>query len=504
MQDQSDQLIRFRARQSGPYTQTRNVVDLVIPSSNDVYDLTASYVLLYVKPTLNSPRQVPNSVYQYSVAYKSSLNAISDTAFISHFRLSTARQGTIDETRHVNRLRATMNELTQSREQKLSNSYRSVYQITERSGQRGGPFSQLLGEGDVSTEPSLEREVPIYIPLDQLTNLGKVSRWPMQKTGETTLRLELENPNNLTVDWIPHISNPVAMDDLTAVDPGPTVIVTQDTEPRWLEDSPFHLNQALSVAYTHSTSGAGTLLTYISALEWIRGTPENGQFKITLANALPAIAGGEQITAIVLSEAPPSTGTTTDITLSINRADVLVRKIIRPGGKLPTSLQFLKYDVEDFTGSGQSPFQRQFYLPAGPAGQTLNAILLFYNPGELISNSSDAFSYRVALNGEFEQDSDILFNSAQQLQELRRAFVNAGLPLSDLSLQAPRFHETTGTDRYQRNPDQTIKLLAQPIMVGDTKGDQHAMQLSLNYSGGGGASRLLLYKQIVASVKLGK
>jgi hypothetical protein len=41
--------------------------------------------------------------------------------------------------------------------------------------------------------------VPIYIPLLQLTDLGRVERWPMAKSGDTTLRLELEPPSNFTV-----------------------------------------------------------------------------------------------------------------------------------------------------------------------------------------------------------------------------------------------------------------------------------------------------------------
>jgi hypothetical protein len=409
MEAQADQFLRFRSRQTGPFTDTTNIVDLVVPSSSDVYDLSSSYALLYARPAVTSALQLAGSVYQYTLGFRTSTAAIAPSALVRHCRLSTARQNRVDERRFNNRLAASLSELTHSREAKLSDSYKSTSQITSRAGIRGGPFTEIVGEGD---RPSVEREIPLYIPLSQLTDIGRVERWPMAKSGDVTLRLELEPPSNFEVDWPDSIPVALTFQDLTAVDPAPNTIVTTDVYAR-LEDSPFYTQQALSILSTHSTLGPKTLNTLVSSIAWIRGGVNNGRIQLTLNGNFDPIAAGQQITAIRATALAPSTPAST-FALNINRAEILLRKIRQPG-PAPSTIQFLSYSVEDLTpGGNPNPFQRVWYVPAAT---TLNCFLLFYDNDELHSTSTGASSYRFSIDGSYETSEPIAFNTSQSIAQ---------------------------------------------------------------------------------------
>jgi hypothetical protein len=496
MDAQADQFLRFRSRQTGPFTDTTNIIDLVVPSSSDVYDLSSSFALIYVKPTVTTVRQVPGAVYQYTLGFRGSDSAISPSALVRHCRLSSSRQNRMDERRFNNRLAASLSELTVSRESKLSDAYKSTYQVTSRAAIRGGPFTEIVGEGD---RPSVEREVPLYIPLSQLTDIGRVERWPMAKSGELTLRLELEPPSEFAVNWSDSIPIALVFQDLTAVNPAPNTIVAAVAYDR-LEDSPFYTQQALSVTSTHSTLGPKTLLTLISEIEWIRGGPDNGRIRLTLSGAFDPIAAGQTITNIEATALEPSaTPPAIAFALNINRAEILLRKVLRPG-PVPSSVQFLSYQVEDLTpGGNPNPYQRVFYVPAATS---LNCFLLFYDNDELHSSDPGAVSYRCAIDGQYETSEPIRFDTSQSIAQLRRALVNAGMPLADMTRAVARADQATSAGRYDRTGGSQLKLVAQPIQRDATvPGRQISVQLELAFSQGNGAGRLLLFRQEISTVK---
>jgi hypothetical protein len=132
---------------------------------------------------------------------------------------------------------------------------------------------------------------------------------------------------------------------------------------------------------------------------------------------------------------------------------------------------------------------------------TLNCFLLFYNDDTLFSNDTSAASYRWAINGEYETSEPINFGSSEQVQQLRRAFANAGMPLTDLTRSSPNIGASTGVLRYARDPALAIKVVAQPVQVGEPGQNQHSLQLELSYFAAG-AGRLLLFRQEMAAFNL--
>ena len=315
-QAQADQYVRFPARQAGPFSDSANVVDLVLPASSDVYDMSSSYALLYVRPNLVSVRQNAAAIYQYMVFLANSSAAISPSALVRHCRLSTAKQSRVDERRFNNRLAATLYELTHSREQKLSESYKSMYEITNRAGILGGPFSQLVGDGD---RPSLEREVPLYIPLSELTDLGRVEKWPMARSGETTLRLELEPMSNFGVAWsdsIPETTTLSTFEDQNDPTPNTAIITTVNNTYGSVEEGPFYVSQNVHIRYDEDGT-ATALTTSITAVELVAG-----QLRLTLAAGLAAVSAASSNTAITILP-PVSFADQTDPALPTNQVITL-------------------------------------------------------------------------------------------------------------------------------------------------------------------------------------
>jgi hypothetical protein len=250
------------------------------------------------------------------------------------------------------------------------------------------------------------------------------------------------------------------------------------------------------INFTHSTAGPQQLTARIIELLWVRGGVNNQCMQISLDGSLTPINAGESITGITITELDPSAAGTT-VALDVLSSELLLRRVRSPG-PTPSQIRFLSYNVEDLTASGQNPYQRVFYVPAQT---TLNCFLLFHNDDTLFSNDVNAASYRWAINGQYETNEPINFGSSEQVQQLRRAFANAGMPLTDLTRSSPDIGASTGVLRYSRDPALAIKVVAQPVQVGDPVQTQHALQLELSYFAAG-AGRLLLFRQEMAAINL--
>ena len=279
----SETIVRIQSNQVGPFTSTNNIADINI-SGGQVIDMTRSYVEVELRSVYNNTGVGANGTYNPVVTTQVNGNGICyDVQMIRNCRLQSQNQGHLEEINRVDVLRTGLNNLTLSRDEQNSLNHLGISQVRNNGDQRYGPFIDAVSSGDIKSTQKVPR---VKIPMKQLFGLGEVSQLDLNRTGDLSMRLELEIPsvtlegtnfNGLASGTPASSTGQVTAETITASSSNRNVVLTNKYEN--LHNLPFWVNQfvKLTGTGTFATGGQSQLIKSIS-----RAT--DGTVTITLPN----------------------------------------------------------------------------------------------------------------------------------------------------------------------------------------------------------------------------
>ena len=310
-----DNIIKLPAQQA-LFNSNNRLVDLILPGNSGVYDLSKTYVAVtctaddldFTLPTdgalaqangLPANTAVPD--VRVSLKHNNSAETIYDQcavpieALVRNCSMFSANRGKLEDIRRSDTLRATMKAYTQDVEDVEDRSIGGLAPMAKSNPWGSGRFAQLVGVGDTTTKMKSHE---LRIMLKDIFNFGAVEAYDSSSYGNLAIHLEL-NLNKLELRqalatipanaatgtaasngmWDRYYHNQTANTPSYPVTHKysqalPRTFLTTATgfplsedsiemaaQYQSLEDSPFYVNQILSVTTTYAQTTGGTLPT---------------------------------------------------------------------------------------------------------------------------------------------------------------------------------------------------------------------------------------------------
>ena len=238
------------------------------------------------------------------------------------------------------------------------------------------------------------------------------------------------------------------------------------------------------------------------------GAKPAGNVTLSFDKPLMTLANGKKMTnvevAAVSSGVLQADGTSLGVgNLQIESAELVLRRLANPP-KPPSQLNYMSYTTEEFTGNGQTNFQRMFQLEP----EAVNIFMMFPQ-FDLLSRNKDLLSFRLRLNNEDLTDREIRVDQAKpkdplHYDRLAMTLLNAGYPLR-CALEN-NVTSLTPPDGGMQSLDNPMTMIANPVPATPM---EKLLQVNMDVSGkvtngaqGSGLLSLVLFKQVMRSIKL--
>lgn len=476
----SENIVRIQANQVGPFTETNNIADINI-SGGQVIDMTRSYVEVELRSVYNNTGAGAAGTYNPVVNTAASGTGICyDVQMVRNCRLHSQNQGHLEEINRVDVLRTGLNNLTLSRDEQNSLNHLGVAQVRNNGDQRYGPFIDAVSSGDIKSTQKVAR---VKIPMKQLFGLGEVSQLDLNRTGDLSMRLELEIPtvtleddnfNGLVVAATPASSTgQITAETITAATNNREVVLTNKYEN--LHNLPFWVNQFVKLTGTAGTFATGGQSQLIQSI----ARANDGTVTITLPNDI-LTTGTLTDTNIV----PDFTG----INASVAVENVSVVYTALQGANPSGQNAYMTFDTEQLSNnvSNQTNYSQIFTLPPN----CINYITMFPNDSLISNLGTGGFSYRNRLDDKNETFRAVDIDSSFYYEQLRRTLINGSMRLRVLG----------GVVDDDALPSSVNAGLRQNYIMNAVPQTANSKLLQMNItsgSAGQGPKKIHMYKQLV-------
>jgi len=457
-----DNILKLPAQQA-QFNATNRLVDLIIPGNSGVYDLSKTYVavtctadnLEFTLPAdgaLAQSNGLPanTAVPDVRLALKHNASAVSMyddcavpiEALVRNCSMFSANRGKLEDIRRSDTLRATMKAYTADVEDVEDSSIGGFAPMAKSNPWASGRFAQLVGVGDTATKMKSHE---LRINLKDIFNFGAVEAYDSSAYGNLHIHLEL-NLNKLELKqalagaamWDRYYHNqdggtpsyPANNKYSEALplrfahgDPTPGIPANDDSiemaaQYQSLEDSPFYVNQILSVttSYTQDPGGSygtvyplaatGAVWAVVRSITWDKDTN-----RITLGfgagSAVLTIAGPiDTHDLVVTREVVGLDVSDTTLAAGLTIQSVELTAVRRPDMDAgPAQNQYTQFITQSDQFQNPSSLNRSYYLPP----QTTNAYIMLPS-SDITGGAPTRFSdilgcarlehYRFTLNGE--------------------------------------------------------------------------------------------------------
>lgn len=457
-----DNVIKLPAQQA-LFNSNNRLVDLILPGNSGVYDLSKTYVAVTctadnldftanlpaggaLAQTNGLPANTAVPDVRLSLKHNNSMATIYDEcavpieALVRNCSMFSANRGKLEDIRRADTLRATMKAYTADIEDIEDSSIGGFAPMAKSNPWASGRFAQLVGVGDTATKMKSHE---LRINLKDIFNFGAVEAYDSSAYGNLHIHLEL-NLNKLelkqalsgTAMWDRYYHNQTANTPSYPVthkysEALPRKFLTTDTnfpltedsiemaaEYQSLEDSPFYVNQILSIDTTYTQAGGGTLPTLyptdgagakwavVRSITWDKTTNRitlgfgagSAVFTISAAPGTHPLLVNREVVGLAATSASMGAG------LTIQSVELTaVRRPDMDAG--PAQNQYTQYITQSDQWQNSKSLNRSYYLPP----QTTNAYIMMPSSdttGGAPAKFSDILGcarlehYRFTLNGE--------------------------------------------------------------------------------------------------------
>lgn len=487
-----DQVIKYPASQAGPFTARNNLADFYI-SDFDYYNFDESYVQLNMRIDTDYVLHNKTGVHNITIQLDRKQltagppatyvdRAIYNSSFIKNGYLSCAKYGQLENIREVRTLRTNLNEYLLSTSEKNDRSFKTIRTISNTSGFKYSPFSELYTVGDTL---SRSLTIPVMISLKELFELGKIKEYPTPLLGQTRMHIELGLDNYNFVEDTTLPAGTEAFEDVNATDPT-TLTSTQVYLKQ--EDIPFYTNQLLEINGTGGANQFNNVIALISSIAW------NNNGTITLTFTEPLRSGATVSTGNTVSIISAASQTTPE--LVVETAELVLRAV-QPTGVNPSQLQYRTYTTEEFNGNGATSFSRLFTIEPN----CTNVYIMF--PNNIVSNNPNILSYRLRNDNIDLTDRDIyVYPNKDTLyyDRLTMSLVNSSYNLQNLIeyVANPAGLVPASIYNVNSNDNNTLLVISNPLPFTP---NEKQLQVNIETGNNGlasnnGIQKMVLFKEV--------
>jgi hypothetical protein len=499
---------KYSSVQGGPFTTPNNrMIDLEVPEG--IQFNPAQSFIQFILHLDNTSDVVRN----YNIFNQNNLSIPFNLDLIRNAYMVGSKVGRLEDIRRCNVLNHNLLELTKGTIEKMA-TIDSIYQAKDyNNGFMLSPFVNFRKDGNVASEYI---DAHIRIPLSHLFSLGSIQMLDTNKTGKINIHLELDSLSYLVVQNVhllkkyneENILDEGAFLSLTA----PGAVITTATQYEGLQNSPYYVGEKLNVTYRPFTTTQQPVQDFDATIINISYSSSTGLITITLDTPFPAFgAGVTQYQSIVVDEfILVETPTLQVMTCELGVAQY---GVAQPS---PDVLTYTTFTTEEFSAGNNSIYLNKVFEIEPNA---INAMLFFNgNNANMLSNNTNLASYRMRIDNQDVYDRDILTNyktgkvaldrltnDSLHFDSINRTFLNASLPLRNLTFMA-MIHDIVGYDnelRFTDDPEignaNKIMLLATPTpLTTQTK----KLQFNLQNKAGSNIGDVILYKQVLRTVNM--
>lgn len=495
-----NKIVKLTSLQSGNFTNEKNLIDFDLPAGKQ-YDLRNAYVNLVgaVSQTENIVISGHTGVYNWAMDWSVDGGATAtnitfpNAALVKNARMTSSRQGLLEDLRRVDVLRTQLKQYTQSEDDYRGTLYNSLSQPTNNNNLRFAPNIEFKAEG---TTKSRLNDVNVQIPLKDIYELGNTDNLPCDKLGNVRLHLEM-NLDRLKIVQVQGQGTRTTefgdvkyteFEDSVAGDGASSVI----TKEKFVDVaySPFWVGQKLQF----DASGNGGAASISGFERVITGIALNADQKLvlTLHEGLvsPATPGHflSQITCDGVNFASMS--------LSWTDAELVVEE--RGKNDPVGQLEYFTYTNEEDNGSGLINFSRQygaeqecFNMLVCPVDDTTN--LLVVN-----NNETRYDSYRLRYDNKDLTNRVVEYRTPLYYDRVGMYLLNQNLPLKNL-IETNTRNASNYNARYSA-PNHKLIFIGTPLPMTPMR---KQVQITINCGAAtAGVKELQLYKSVMRSIKL--
>lgn len=581
-----DNVVKLPSQQS-LFNKTNRLVDLIIPGSSGIYDLSKTYVSINMNVSgvsfdvsgfaggLSKPGAQLDSTdavadLRIALQHNATKKTIYDScavpveALVTNCSMFSAARGKVEDLRRSDILRSTMKAYTQDIDDVQDRALGGFAGMAKTSPWVSGKFAQLIGIGDTASEYR-PHEIRIY--LRDIFNIGSAEAWDSSVYGDTRIHLELAldrvkilqaltdsaapgnavtnvweryyhnqqppfgtSPSNAQYQTAKVLTLPAAGLTATSME----MMAQYDS----LEDSPFFVNQLLTVVTTYGGTGSSAGTDYptagekrwavVKSISWDKTTK-----RVTLeigGNIIEvgAVTGDYTVSRVVEGvTADGVTGQIDTATLLPVYDSIELTALIRSDmDSGPENIQYTQYMSQSDQWQNGSQLSRTYYLPP----QTTNAVIVMPskdNTGTAPTRFSDILGcarlndYRFTLNGasvtnravpfmpkgapdattiddkcecggslHYSLISETFLNMGKRYHSLSEAVYDQDIPMS-----TPREAGggLTGWQTLQACPEKRVYMISLPVPISN---EQQQLTIDLNGDFPDGSGELHIYSEI--------
>jgi len=442
---------------------------------------------------------------------------LDNTDLIRNVSLSCSKQGMLENIRRVNVLRKNLKSIVNTDEELTSEIYTLKQTRTYDSANLWSPFREFVKVG--TTRSSVKNNTSLRIPLKNLMlGLGSETTLNTQNLGELRLHLELENLKQ----FVPVINTTnitgyqaYAQDFLE----GNTIEMVKKYDR--LEDSPYFVGQLLMLDKYPETIVEGEDAEEPVQVTGIQYDELDGTIHLTFSRdtvaqgqaGFPPIDPDDDTklyVGVTIREIPIFTASNVNFTIKYAELEMAVSNQTDNSNQL----QFMTYTTEEHSGAVNLPhITHQFSLEPS----CVNVFVMFPQEHTLLSVNNSIDYYRLRLeNQDVSANRDIFLNISQNYyggendfnhqplyyDNLTKLLVNAGFSVKNLSHCNMSNTNMILNTRFPLGTENSITILGVPTPDLDNLTNQKLFQLNVYTKGMAVIGQVVLYKQVIKSIKL--
>lgn len=499
-----DKFVKLNSVQGGPFTDSQNLIDFVIPSSMGVISLKDSYINLNTRiSTVEADTTGGEGVYAVGVQWKTGTAdhpKFVNSALVKNCHLRSDQRGQLENIRRSDQLRQLLSTYTRSQREAFCDSYLASNQlINPVNRNQFGIFREINKTGSIS---SRDLDIsPIQISLADLFGFcDSAPEVDLMKLGTLRVHVEL---NRDKMEPVLRMVEPDAWantdlgkcEDITVLGDANEVVTKQKFTN--LDLSPFWVGQALEIT---AVAGAGTPTVptnkrvVVESITWDKDA--GGPLKISFSATWGTLTGIDTFTDISLIPyyKDATTPTTINVTssLEVNFAELVVKRVGNPVGI--DQINYDTFSTEETNGNALTSFQQNYQIEADAKD-----ILIAFPDEEtdLLSVNNDITDFRLRLNNQDLTDRSVVVDEPLYYDRINMTIGNMGERLKNLKQNQGDPEEKDWDDVYDETKYDVVSV-QNPLFITER---EKFLQVNIN-AGGGGVNKLTLFKHLPRSIEL--
>jgi hypothetical protein len=484
-----NEIVKINSVETGTFSSQKNRISFIIPETDDVVDLSKSYI--NVNMSLNGDG---TNISASNVSFTDNgavTHSVHTSMLVKNVSVDCAKKGLLESIRRADIYSSTKKQYEEDDEDKIDKNYLGLNAPKSKHKFALTPFRELNTD-----QASRELDHDVRIPLKDILGLGAVPQYDLSKFGRTKISCEM-NFDKLASDfslgagdvaWSDNTNELSSMTNTatntSGADQDEAVLITTKTyeTEEWRDESPFWVGQQLSVTRTDK-NGTATVDVRLTAVSYNSG---NKKLYLTTTPAFGTAANGANVSTISVVGKNPATND-----LVINSAELVIE--YNADKDAPSQVSIMTATTEEDNGSNRTTLNKQYAIEP----EAMGLVVTLPQPNSIYSNKT-YLSYRVSVNNEPLTNRDVERESPLDYDRKARYMKNKGQALGCLrerQLNKTLIPKTSENNSVRYDTLNNAILETLPITDG-----MKNLGLEINSQGGHEINDIVIFKEMIKSL----